>query len=174
MSLLCLFEERISTPLGQLIVLTDSQGNARAADWADYEQRLHTLLQRQYVGQFSIQPASHCSTVTQSLVDYFDGNLQVLSSVKNTVSGTPFQQLVWRALQQIPVGSTWSYAQLAHYVGRPKAVRAVGSANGANPLSILIPCHRVIGSNQGLGGYAGGLFRKQWLLEHEGVFASGS
>jgi AraC family transcriptional regulator of adaptative response/methylated-DNA-[protein]-cysteine methyltransferase len=82
-------------------------------------------------------------------------------------SGSPFQNAVWEALKTIPPGETWSYAQLARIVGRPKAVRAVGAANGCNQLAIVIPCHRVIGANGELVGYAGGVARKRWLLEHE-------
>ena len=83
------------------------------------------------------------------------------------VRGTPFQQNVWRALQDIPAGQTLSYGQLAMQIGAPKAVRAVGAAVGRNPLSIVVPCHRVVGSNGSLTGYAGGLERKAWLLKHE-------
>jgi AraC family transcriptional regulator of adaptative response/methylated-DNA-[protein]-cysteine methyltransferase len=81
--------------------------------------------------------------------------------------GSPFQNAVWDALLTIPPGDTWSYAQLARAVGRPRAVRAAGTANGCNQLAIVIPCHRVINTNGELGGYAGGLPRKRWLLEHE-------
>ena len=83
--------------------------------------------------------------------------------------GTPFQQTVWSALREIPVGTTRTYAQLAASIGRPSAPRAVGLANGQNPVSIVIPCHRLIGSSGALTGYAGGLERKRWLLRHEGA-----
>ena len=83
--------------------------------------------------------------------------------------GTPFQQRVWRQLLQIPFGKTVSYKDIAQAVGRPRAVRAVGAANGKNPVSIIAACHRVIGSDGSLTGYGGGLWRKKWLLEHEGV-----
>ncbi len=85
--------------------------------------------------------------------------------------GTFFQQEVWRALQGIPVGETISYAELACRVGRPSAFRAVGSANGQNPVGVVVPCHRVIAADGSLGGYAGGLDRKRWLLVHEGAVA---
>jgi methylated-DNA-[protein]-cysteine S-methyltransferase len=83
--------------------------------------------------------------------------------------GTVFQENVWRALTEIPYGVTWSYGQLAERIGNPRAVRAVGLANGRNPISILVPCHRVIGADGSLTGYGGGLERKQWLLAHEGL-----
>ena len=84
-------------------------------------------------------------------------------------AGTPFQQAVWAMLCAIPAGETWTYAQLAGRIGRPTAVRAVGHANGANPVALVVPCHRVIGSNGALTGYGGSLPRKRWLLEHEGA-----
>ncbi len=86
--------------------------------------------------------------------------------------GTPFQQRVWQALLDIPFGQTQSYAALSQRLGDPKAIRAVAAANGANPLAIFIPCHRVIGSDGSLTGYAGGLERKAWLLRHEGALAA--
>jgi methylated-DNA-[protein]-cysteine S-methyltransferase len=98
---------------------------------------------------------------------YLAGDLAALRRIAVDVGGTPFQRSVWRALRRIPAGRTWSYAQLAARVGRPRAVRAVGTANGANPVAIAIPCHRVIGTDGALHGYGGGMRRKRWLLEHE-------
>ena len=83
-------------------------------------------------------------------------------------AGTPFQQEVWQALQTVGFGETASYGRIAQAIGRPQAFRAVGAANGRNPISIIVPCHRIIGSNNTLTGYGGGLWRKTWLLEHEG------
>jgi methylated-DNA-[protein]-cysteine S-methyltransferase len=99
---------------------------------------------------------------------YLAGELQRFA-VPVAPRGTPFQQEVWAALRTIPFGATWSYARLARAIGRPAAVRAVGAANGQNPLALIIPCHRVIGADGTLTGYAGGLPRKRWLLAHEGV-----
>src|SRR5207244_8999417 len=84
-----------------------------------------------------------------------------------------FQRQVWSALRQIPCGQTWSYGELACHIGRPKAVRAVGLANGANPIGIVVPCHRVIGKDGTLTGYGGGIERKEWLLAHERALAGG-
>lgn len=98
---------------------------------------------------------------------YFGGELTALDDIAVHPAGTPFQQKVWTALRAIPAGRTESYGQLAKQIGRPTACRAVGLANGQNPISLVIPCHRVIGSNGKLTGYGGGLHRKQWLLEHE-------
>lgn len=104
------------------------------------------------------------------LADYFTGRFAGQGrrfSIPLAASGTPFQRLVWQALGTIPYGQTWSYQDLAAAIGRPTAARAVGMANGKNPLSILVPCHRVIGQGGRLTGYAGGIERKAWLLDHE-------
>lgn len=103
----------------------------------------------------------------QQLDEYFKGQRQVFD-VKVTFEGTPFQEKVWQELMNIPYGEQWSYKKVAERIGNPKAVRAVGSTNGKNKISILIPCHRVVGANGKLVGYAGGLTRKEWLLNHEG------
>ncbi|MEZ9158020.1 methylated-DNA--[protein]-cysteine S-methyltransferase [Vibrio lentus] len=105
--------------------------------------------------------------VTDQLNRYFSGEV-IQFSVPIAAKGTPFQQSVWQALTMIPYGETWSYAQLADAIGNPKAVRAVGLANGKNPVSVIVPCHRVIGKNGKLTGYAGGVDRKQRLLAIEG------
>lgn len=105
----------------------------------------------------------------RALRAYLEGDLGALDAVAVDTGGTPFQESVWRALRRIPPGTTWSYARLAKEIGRPSSVRAVAGANGANPVSIVIPCHRVIGSDGRLTGYGGGLPRKQWLLAHEGA-----
>ena len=102
----------------------------------------------------------------RQLTCYFDGSLQRFR-LPLALIGTAFQQAVWQALQQIPFGETRSYQQIANAIGNPKAVRAVGMANSRNPVAIVIPCHRVIGANGQLTGYAGGLEKKAWLLQHE-------
>ncbi len=107
------------------------------------------------------------ASVTRAVGRYFAGDLAALDRVKILADGTPFQQSVWTELRKIPAGTTISYAELAHRIGRPQAVRAAGAANGANPIGIVIPCHRVIGANGNLTGYGGGIEKKSWLLEHE-------
>jgi methylated-DNA-[protein]-cysteine S-methyltransferase len=102
---------------------------------------------------------------------YFEGEITALDALDVELNGTPFQKTVWRALRRIPAGTTISYAELARRIGEPAAVRAVGTANGANPVAVIVPCHRVIGSNGSLTGYGGGLPRKQWLLAHEGIIS---
>lgn len=106
----------------------------------------------------------------QQLDGYFAGERDHFS-VPIAAEGTPFQQSVWQALTRIPFGETWSYQQLADEIGNPKAVRAVGLANGKNPVSIIVPCHRVIGKNGKLTGYAGGVERKSALLKLEGILS---
>lgn len=103
------------------------------------------------------------------LNEYFEGKRTQFDLILNP-EGTEFQKKVWDALQTIPYGKTCSYLELAQQFGDIKAIRAVANANGRNPLWIVIPCHRVIGSDGSLTGYAGGLYRKQWLLEHESPF----
>jgi methylated-DNA-[protein]-cysteine S-methyltransferase len=101
------------------------------------------------------------------LARYFDGEIDALADIEVETWGTPFQERVWRQLREIPAGQTRTYGEVAHAIGAPSAVRAVGAANGANPVAIVVPCHRVIGSDGKLTGFAGGIAGKRWLLEHE-------
>ena len=116
---------------------------------------------------------THLARAASQLTEYFAGTRQAFDLVL-TPQGTDFQQAVWRALERIPAGETRTYQDLANALQNPKAVRAVGAANGQNPLAIVLPCHRVIGADGTLTGYAGGLERKAWLLRHEGYHASAS
>jgi methylated-DNA-[protein]-cysteine S-methyltransferase len=160
--------DRIHTPLGELLIVTDREGNLRAVDWTDYEPRMHRLLRLHYGEHgFALEPAQRSSVVASALARYFAGELSAIEGLPVRTGGTPFQRTVWQALQAIPCGATLSYAGLAANIGNPFAVRAVGLANGANPVGIVVPCHRVIGSNGSLTGYGGGVHRKRWLLEHE-------
>jgi methylated-DNA-[protein]-cysteine S-methyltransferase len=111
----------------------------------------------------------HLDAAAAALDDYFAGRLRSFDGLVLTPSGTDFQQQVWQALREIPFGDTASYGEIARRVGREGAARAVGSANHDNPLGIVVPCHRVVGANGDLTGYAGGLERKRWLLRHEGA-----
>ncbi|MFY7758388.1 MAG: methylated-DNA--[protein]-cysteine S-methyltransferase [Flavobacterium stagni] len=117
-------------------------------------------------GEVSTEIPVVLKDAVQQLSEYFEGN-RTEFQLKLNPKGTEFQQRVWNALLQIPFGKTTSYQQLTLQLGDPKAIRAVASANGKNPLWIIVPCHRVIGSDGSLTGYAGGLHRKQWLLDHE-------
>lgn len=166
---LALTLERIATPIGTMHVLTDDENRVRALDWEDYEDRLKRLLRLHYGTNFTVGEARHPSPARPVLDAYFAGELTAIETLTVDTAGTPFQRAVWAALRKIPAGNTVSYGTLAAAIGRPKAVRAVGAANGANPIGIVVPCHRVIGANAALTGYGGGLHRKQWLLRHEGV-----
>jgi methylated-DNA-[protein]-cysteine S-methyltransferase len=117
----------------------------------------------------SVERGDDPGGVVSVLSRYFAGDLASLDEIEVELHGTPFQQRVWNALRTVTAGSTTSYAELAGRVGSPTAVRAVGAANGANPVAVVLPCHRIIGSNGSLTGYGGGLERKRWLLDHEGV-----
>src|SRR5579864_2326004 len=162
--------DRLPTPIGELIVVADGEGRLRTIDWTDHEVRMRRLLDRQYgKGRYILEPGRDPGGLTSAMRRYFKGDNSVLDRLPVETAGTPFQKSVWRALRKIKCGTTISYAELARRVGRPKAVRAVGLANGQNPVSIVVPCHRVIGSDGSLTGYGGGLERKKWLLQHEGA-----
>ncbi len=164
---------RRPTPLGEMLVLCDEHGRLRAVDWQDHEARMRALLGRQYPGvETRIRPGSIDRSVHDAIDAYFAGDHARLDSLQIETGGTDFQRQLWRSLRTIPAGQTVSYGELARTLGRPDASRAVGQANGANPISIVVPCHRVIGSNASLTGYGGGVARKRWLLQHEG-FAAG-
>lgn len=160
--------DRLETPIGVALLVTDDEGFLRALDWSDYEARLNLLLRRHY-GNFALADGPAPKTLVRALKGYFSGDLQQLTTIKWRTGGTAFQRNVWTALQNIPPGRTSSYGELAVRLSTPNAARAVGLANGANPISVVVPCHRLIGSDGSLTGYAGGLKRKQWLLEHEGA-----
>jgi methylated-DNA-[protein]-cysteine S-methyltransferase len=163
-----LFFERIETPIGELLIVADREKNLRAVGWTEYEPRMRRLLRLHYGEEgFRLEPATSPSDPATALKNYFAGELGAIDSLPVQTAGTPFQRAVWRALREIPRGATESYSKLAQRIGRPTAVRAVGLANGSNPIGIVVPCHRVIGANGSLTGYGGGMERKRWLLEHE-------
>ena len=163
-----LLTEKLATPIGELVVIYDEQGRLRATDWINYAERMHRLLARHYgEDDFTLTPAQNPSRLASAIAAYFDGDIQAIDSLPVATKGTPFQKNVWQALRSIPAGQTISYGELALRLGRPAAVRAVGLANGANPIGVVVPCHRVIGANGSLTGYGGGLERKRWLINHE-------
>lgn len=162
-----LFFDSIPFALGHILVVTDDE-NLCAVDFSDYESRMMRLLEQRF-GQVDLIPKSNPQGICDALHAYLSGNVSSLDNIPLSLGGTPFQQQVWLALRAIPAGQVWTYGQLAHAIGRPTAYRAVGMTNSLNPISIVLPCHRVIGANRKLTGYAGGLERKRWLLRHEGV-----
>ena len=163
--------DRVPTPIGDMLVVFDREGNLRAADFFDHEERMRTLLRQQYAREGSVDiiegPAP--KAIRTAIEAYFDGDLAAIDRLPVKTGGTPFQREVWRLLRLIPAGKTTTYGKLAARLGAPNAARAVGMANGANPIGVVVPCHRVIGSDASLTGYGGGLPRKQWLLTHEGA-----
>jgi methylated-DNA-[protein]-cysteine S-methyltransferase len=150
------------------MVISDEMGRLRAVDWIDYDDRLRRLLARHYgKDNVTLIRASRSSGLVSAIAAYFDGDLHAIDSLPTATEGTSFQKRVWQALCEISAGRTVSYSELARHIGKPAAVRAVGLANGANPIGIVVPCHRVIGGDGSLTGYGGGLERKRWLLNHE-------
>jgi methylated-DNA-[protein]-cysteine S-methyltransferase len=167
-SVLKLLIDRIDTPIGELLLVADEAGKLRALDWSDYEERMLRLLRLHYGKDgFKLEPAHNPHGLRDVMNRYFAGDVGAIDDIPVATAGTPFQRSVWDALRKIPSGAPISYGKLAGQIARPKAVRAVGLANGSNPVGIVVPCHRVIGSNGSLTGYGGGLERKQWLLDHE-------
>jgi len=154
------------SPVGVIRLVSDADGLLRALDFEGYDARMHTLLRRHYA-DYALDPGLAPAEVTQALDAYFAGDLTKIETVKTKTGGADFQRDVWAALRTIPAGETLSYGALAARIGRPKASRAVGAANGANPIALIVPCHRVIGASGSLTGFGGGLERKAWLLEHE-------
>ncbi len=166
--------ERMASPIGTLLVVTDAEARLRALHWGDCEHPMLRELRRHYGVEHAVsESAGGRSRAWEALEAYFAGDLRAIDEVPVAGAGTPFQRDVWAALRHIPTGATLSYSALAAKIGRLKAVRAVGLANGANPIAIFVPCHRVIGADASLTGYGGGLERKRWLLNHEGAHYRG-
>ncbi|MGZ5933724.1 MAG: methylated-DNA--[protein]-cysteine S-methyltransferase [Rhizomicrobium sp.] len=160
------FVEQIETPVGPLLMIADAVGVMRVLEFHDMTDRWRPLIARRFEGATMTEKAGafgHAKTLAR----YFDGDIEAIDDIPAAGQGTEFQLAVWKALRTIPAGTTLSYGALARQIGKPAAVRAVGLANGANPIAIVVPCHRVIGSDGSLTGYGGGLTRKRWLLAHE-------
>ena len=162
-----LLRNRIDTPLGVLIAVQSDDGLCDL-DFADRWETKLTRLKKRF-GTVEFEEGADLHGVAAALSAYFAGDLCALDGVRVDAGGTAFERAVWSALRQIPVGATLSYGELTDRLGNPSASRAVGSANGRNPVAIVVPCHRVTRRDGTLGGYAGGLARKKHLLEHEGV-----
>jgi methylated-DNA-[protein]-cysteine S-methyltransferase len=160
--------DRFPTPVGVALLVTDEAGFLRAFDWSDYEER-HLKLVARYNGDAPIGEGAAPAATREALTAYFDGELEALEAIPRRTCGTAFQLACWKALCEISAGRTASYGEQAVRIGKPRAVRAVGLANGANPIGLVVPCHRVIGADGSLTGYGGGLHRKRWLLRHEGA-----
>jgi methylated-DNA-[protein]-cysteine S-methyltransferase len=171
------FSDSLATPIGRLIYICESegvsnseegQGVLRMVDWSDHEDRALRLLGIHYgKSGYTVAEQRDPFGLTTRLAAYFAGDIHAIDDIPTATAGTAFQREVWRALRAIPAAETISYGQLAQRIGRPRAIRAVGLANGSNPIGVVVPCHRVIGANGSLTGYGGGLHRKEWLLAHE-------
>lgn len=159
----------MTTPLGRAFLVTDASGVLRAFDWSDDEGRLGALMRRFYGPRVAMKTGAAPRAIPEAIAAYFDGALEAINAIPRETAGAPFQKLAWRVLCEIPAGQTLTYGQQARRMGKPAAVRAVGQANGANPIGLVVPCHRVIGANGTLTGYGAGVERKAWLLRHEGV-----
>ena len=163
------YYDTLDSPLGWLFIGGSTRGLARidfmasASDVASHLARLEVE-----TGEIAERGIGGSAEVLRQLRGYFSGE-RLTFDLSLAPAGTEWQLRVWDALRTIPVGQTVTYGAIAAHVGRPTASRAVGAANGRNPIPVVVPCHRVIGSDRTLTGYAGGLHRKQWLLEHEGV-----
>ncbi|MEZ5398271.1 MAG: methylated-DNA--[protein]-cysteine S-methyltransferase [Bryobacteraceae bacterium] len=155
--------ERFDSPVGRLTLASTPEA-VIALEFEDLDERLKRL-----IGPTEFAPARHQSDFRRRIEAYFHGDLTAVDSIPVRSLGTAFQTTVWTALRTIPASQTLTYRELAQRIGRPNACRAVGHANSLNPVAIVQPCHRVIGANGSLTGYAGGLERKHWLLQHEGA-----
>ena len=163
--------DRVKTPIGALLVVSDDDGKLRAAEFHDHEDRMHRSLRLSTAAQagYALRKARSPATIRNRIEAYFAGELHAIDGIDIALGGTPFQQKVWRALRRITPGRTLTYGALAARIGADKAMRAVGAANGANPVSVIVPCHRLVGANGSLIRYGGGIERKHWLLRHEGA-----
>lgn len=166
---------KIASPIGTILLVTD-ENILVSLDYEGYEQRMMRLLAKRYdtFDLVELQPGSACYNLIERdfltpIRNYLAGDLTAINNLPVNPGGTKFQAKVWQALRFISAGTVMSYGELARQLGNPAAVRAVGTTNSLNPISIVLPCHRVIGANGSLTGYAGGLDRKRWLLKHEGL-----
>lgn len=163
--------DRAPSPIGDILLVFEGE-RLRALDFTDYESRMYRLLHLHY-GAVTLTEAPAPAALRAALQRYFAGEIAALDGIETETAGTPFQRAVWSALRRIPAGETRSYGAMAAMIGNPRACRALGAANGANPIALVVPCHRVIGANAALTGYGGGLSRKAWLLAHEEAAMAG-
>jgi methylated-DNA-[protein]-cysteine S-methyltransferase len=166
-----LYIDRLESTIGTLLLIHDREGHVRALDFHDFESRMRRLLRLHYGAEgddFAVEDRAVPLEIRHAINNYFLGDHFAIDSIPVTTGGTSFQREVWAALRTIRAGTTLSYGALARQLGRPKSVRAVALANGANPVALVIPCHRVIGADGSLTGYGGGIRRKRWLLIQPG------
>jgi methylated-DNA-[protein]-cysteine S-methyltransferase len=167
-----LLRESLPTPLGKLVLLSRADGALVSLDFFDLQERREALLRRRFgAGGWRERAASPGadSERLRALRRYFAGELDALAGLPLELEGNALQRELWSLLQSLPPGQCTRYGAMAEALQRPGAARAIGAALGANPLLLVLPCHRVLASNGRLHGYAGGIERKRWLLEHEGL-----
>lgn len=162
-----LHTDTVESEIGPIVIVT-RPGALCAVDFVDSDERMKTLLSRRFE-DFALVHEDNPLGISEKLRAYFAKDYAVLDDIVVDTGGTEFQRRVWVELRAIPPGSTRTYGELAALVGGSSASRAVGLANSQNPLSIVVPCHRLVAGDGSLKGYAGGLARKQWLLRHEGA-----
>jgi methylated-DNA-[protein]-cysteine S-methyltransferase len=159
--------DRISTPIGDM-VLVARDGILLLLEFDDAKDRVSREMRGRF-GDVVLQPAANPFGFSTIMQDYFAGNITAIDNLPTDGGGTVFEQQVWLELRKIPSGTTKSYGEIAWQLGDVNLSRAVGTANGRNPIAIVVPCHRVIGADGSMTGYGGGLRRKEWLLRHEGA-----
>jgi methylated-DNA-[protein]-cysteine S-methyltransferase len=163
----CFLTDRINTPIGEM-VLVARDGVLLLLEFADAKDRVSREMRLRF-GDVDLQSASNPFGLSDVMADYFAGNVSAIDNLITDAGGTDFEQQVWAELRKIPCGVTKSYGEIARTLGDINLSRAVGTANGRNPIAIVVPCHRVIGADGSMTGYGGGLKRKEWLLRHEGA-----
>lgn len=168
-----LFSSRLASPLGDMLLVTDSAQSIRALDFADHYAHLRRGLREHYGNVELTNAPAPPAAIAASIARYFAGELDALDGLPTATAAraSALQCEVWAALRRIPAGTTTTYGRLARSLGfdDPRAAIDIGVVNRANPVAIVVPCHRVIGGNGDLKGYAWGVGRKRWLLEHEGA-----
>lgn len=159
--------DKLATPIGDMVIIAHD-GVLLLLEFDDAKERYMRDMRARY-GDIALTPHDNPFGFTAIMHRYFAGDIQAIDGLKTDGGGTAFENQVWALLKQIPVGTTRSYGDLARALGDINLSRAVGTANGKNPIAIVVPCHRVIGADGSMTGYAGGLTRKEWLLRHEGA-----
>lgn len=159
-------------PIGPIHMVADG-GVLVALEFGEVEHRLMPMLRARHGADVGLDPVYDMNGIVSAIDAYFAGDLRAIDTIEVDGGGTAFHRQAWQALRAIPPGETRSYGQMAALLGRPNAQRAVGAANALNPISLVVPCHRLVGSNGALTGYGGGIARKRWLLDHERRYAGG-
>ena len=163
----CFLTDRIPTPIGDMILVAQD-GVLLLLEFEDATGRVQREMKLR-LKNFELQPTTNPFGLTDIIRDYYGGNIHAIDNILTDGGGTSFEKSVWAELRKIPCGSTVSYGHIARKLGDINMSRAVGTANGRNPIAIVVPCHRVIGGDGSMTGYGGGIHRKEWLLRHEGA-----